>query len=98
MLQGTLLGLFSFLLVIEVIYLAMSWDYAMYMMSPNVHYPREKGKLAFIVIFFGRAALIVLTSFFLALVRSQPVSKEEQVFTCRDALDYPGPAHTYVYL
>jgi hypothetical protein len=70
----------------------------MYTMSPNVHYPRKKGALAFIVIFFGRATLIVLTSFFLALLRSQPVSKEEQVFICRDVLDYPGPTHAYVSL
>jgi hypothetical protein len=78
-LQGTLFGLFFILLLVQIAYVAISWDYTAYIMSPPVGHSERKHALLFVAIFFARVALTILTVFFLALARCEPVSKEEQV-------------------
>jgi hypothetical protein len=82
LLQRTLFGLFFVILLVEIAYLATSWDRAVFMIH-SVVYPKKKFQLNVVVFFFSRVALIILTLLFLSLLRCKPVGKEEQVRSLR---------------
>ncbi len=79
LLQGTVFGLYFIVLLVEIVYLAISWNRAVFMTSPPLFYPRKQTQLMVLGVFFARVVLITLTVLFLALLRCEPVSKEEQV-------------------
>jgi hypothetical protein len=80
LLQGTLFGLFFVVVLVQIAYLATSWDYTMSVVHGVL---KNKHEMIMVVIFFVRVALLVLIAFFLALLRCEPVSKEEQVCSPR---------------
>ena len=82
LLQRTLFGLFIVILLVEIAYLAFSWDRAVFMIQSVVH-PKKMIQLNTVVFFFSRVALIISTVLFLALLCCKPVGKEEQVRSLR---------------
>jgi hypothetical protein len=77
--QGTLNGLYFLILLLEIVYFAVSWDH-IYNIMTNSSYTNESiyanGQL---VIAFTRIPMMLLAAALLALMRCDPVGKEEQV-------------------
>ena len=77
--QGTLNGLFFLILLLEIVYFAVSWDH-IYNIIVNSSYANRpiyaNGQLAFS---FTRIPMMLLAAALLALMRCDPVGKEEQV-------------------
>ena len=92
LLQGTLFGLFFVILLVEIVYLAVSWDHAMWAMSPLDERRLILYTTRVTVVFFARVSLILLTALMLVLLRSKPVDNAEQVLqrsSCFSRRRYP---------
>ncbi len=77
--QGTLNGLFILILLLESAYFAVSWDHIYNITANNSVANRPiyaNGQLA---VAFTRILMMLLAAAFLALMRCDPVGKEEQV-------------------
>ncbi len=99
LLQRTLFGLFFVILLVEIAYLAFSWDRAVFMMQ-SVGHPKKMTQLNTVVFFCSRFALIISTVLFLALLRCKPVGKEEQVRSLRSlhmVLRVTSPAEIHAF-
>ncbi len=91
LLQGTLFGLYVVILLVHIVYLTISWDHALWAMSP-----KEKLLILyatnFTALFFARIILLVLIALLLLLLRSKPVDGAEQVLqwsSCFSRPKYP---------
>jgi hypothetical protein len=77
--QGTLNGLFILLLLLEIVYFAISWDHIYNIIANNSYGKRPIYANFQIAVAFTRIPIMFLAAVFLALVRCDPVGKEEQV-------------------
>ena len=76
--QGTLNGLFILILLLEIVYFAISWDH-IYNITQISSANRSKYEIISLTVAFTRIPMMLLAAAFLALVRCDPVGKEEQV-------------------
>ena len=77
--QGTLNGLFFLILLLEIVYFAISWDH-IYNIIANSSYANRSIYANFqLVVAFTRIPMMLLAAALLALMRCDPVGKEEQV-------------------
>jgi hypothetical protein len=76
-------------MLVEIGYLAVSWDHAVYMISPPKMVDETTSRTRAIVIFVTRIFLICLTALFLFLLRCDPVNKAEQVRCCHNFFHRP---------
>ena len=76
--QGTLNGLFILLLLLEIVYFAFSWDH-IYNITQISSANRTKNEIIALTVAFFRIPVALLAAALLALMRCDPVGKEEQV-------------------
>ena len=92
LLQGTLFGLFVVILLVQIVYLTISWDHALWAMSPLEEKLLILYRTTITALFSTRVILLVLTALLSLLLRSKPVDNAEQVLqrsSCFPAKTYP---------
>ena len=76
--QGTLNGLIILILLLEIVYFAVSWDH-IYNMTQISSANRSKYEIIGLTVAFTRIPMMLLAAALVVLVRCDPVGKEEQV-------------------
>ena len=77
--QGTLNGLFFLILLLEIVYFAISWDHVYDIIANSSFGNRPIYANGQLVVSFTRIPMMLLAAALLALMRCDPVGKEEQV-------------------
>ena len=77
--QGTLNGLIILILLLEIVYFAISWDHIYNIIANSSYANRSIYANGQLVVAFTRIPMMLLAAALLALMRCDPVGKEEQV-------------------